>query len=81
MPTYQAKAPLSKHGKYIAPGEKLELTVEQAKKLGDKVAMTQVAKLEDKTVEELKDIAKAKSVKDYSSMKQDELIKAITEAK
>jgi hypothetical protein len=37
MPTYEASAYLTKGGKVIAPGEEVELTAEQAARLGDKL--------------------------------------------
>lgn len=88
MPTYTAKAFLLHKGQTIKPDETLELTNEQAKRLGDKVSIITDAvapddsqesskALKDHTVEELKEIAQTYEIEGYSTMKKAELVEAI----
>lgn len=81
MPKYTANAYLVHHGKVVQTGNELELTEEQAERLGDKVTLIEsedVEPLEEQTVPALKEIAKSLEVEGYGDMKKAELIEAIT---
>lgn len=89
MPKYIAKAYLLHKGQVIKTGNEVELTEEQAKKLGEKVAITEESKiaiekqdivneLENKKVDELKELAKEAGIDGYSEMKKAELVAALT---
>ncbi|OKL36997.1 Rho termination factor N-terminal domain-containing protein [Domibacillus mangrovi] len=77
MPKYISNAYLAHAGKIVQPGEPLELTEEQADRLGDKVELSEETQLGEKTVSELKEEAKAKGIEGYVKMKKDELIDAL----
>lgn len=88
MPTYTAKEYLLHKGSVVKPNETLELSNEQAKRLGDKVSIVagteapdssqEVSRaLKDHTVEELKEIAQTYEIEGYSTMKKAELVEAI----
>lgn len=78
MPKYTANAYLVHQGKIVPIGETVELSAEQAERLGEKVTMVEETSLEDMTVAELKDIAKAKGIEGYGEMKKAELIAALS---
>lgn len=80
MPKYVANVPLAHKGKYVAVEQEVELTEEQAQKLGDKVSPTPSTVLGEKNVAELKDLAKEKGIDGYYEMKKDELIQALEDA-
>lgn len=88
MPKYTAKAYLYHRGKLVKTDEELELTNEQAKRLGDKVSIVAGSEvtdssqehektLDDYNVEQLKEIAKEYEIEGYSTMKKADLVKAI----
>lgn len=77
MPKYQANSILFHDGKVVSPGQTVELTADQATKLGDKVGPTEETLLEAKKVDELKELARNQGVEGYATMKKDELIQAV----
>lgn len=88
MPTFAAKAYLLHKGQVIPPNDTLELTNEQAERLGDKVGIVAGSdapdspqedskNLKDHTVDELKEIAQKYEIEGYSTMKKAELVEAI----
>lgn len=79
MPKYVANEILSHNGAPVAIGEKLILTEKQAKALGDKVSPTPETVLEQKTVPELKGLAKEKEIEGYSTMDKGQLVQALAE--
>ncbi|AQU79723.1 Rho termination factor N-terminal domain-containing protein [Planococcus faecalis] len=82
MPKYTSNAQLVHRGSVVGPEKEIELTVEQAKRLGDKVTAVEVEKkdsLSDKTVPELKEVAKDLEIEDFDGLKKAELIQAIEE--
>lgn len=66
-------------GKVFSAGEIIELTEEQAGRLGSKVEPTSETELSGKTVVELKEEAKAANIDGYSKMNKEELIAALAE--
>lgn len=94
--TYKANAYLLHQGKRVDVGEEVQLTDEQAKPLleqnkvvkpGETVTAANGGEvkteksLEDMTLTELKEIAKAADIDGYSSMKKEELIAAIEKSR
>lgn len=82
MPKYTSNAFLSHQGALVKPGEEIELTEAQGKRLGDKVTPLAAAPektLDEKTVPELKAEAKQLEIEGYNDLKKEELIKAISE--
>lgn len=87
MPKYVAKSYLLHEGKIVRDGEEVELTSEQAERLGDKVQNPTVANneeyekpLEEYNVRELRDFADQKNIEGYYDMRKDELIEALKES-
>lgn len=83
MPKYIANGYLLHKGKVVQTGNEVELTKEQAERLGDKVALVDIEEqtgdksLQEHNVEELKMIAKERGIEDYAKLKKDDLIEAI----
>lgn len=82
MTKYISKAYLSDKGKIVKPGEELELTKEQAYRLGDKVESVQGEEeapvtLHDFTVDELHELAEDNGLEGYSKLKKGDLIALI----
>lgn len=78
MSKHRAEKNIAFKGELVKKGSEIELTAEQAKLLGNKVSPLET---EDKgpTVPELKKQAEALGIDGFSTMKKDELIKAIEE--
>lgn len=79
---YIAKAFLAKDGKGIKPESEIELTPEQATRLGDKVVLVEgqdevEVTLDSYSVAELKGIAEDKGLEDYSKLNKGNLIELI----
>jgi len=81
MPKYTANAYLVHKGAVVQTGKSIELTEEQAKRLGDKVSPSTEMTLENKTVPELKEMAKERDIEGYTDMKKAELVAALSEEK
>lgn len=79
MSKYVANAYLVHHGQIVEPGEELDLTEEQAKRLGNKVITPETYDLSKKTLAELKDLAKAKNITGYSTLNKTDLISRLEE--
>jgi len=77
MPKYQTNAYLLHEGKVVPKNREIDLTEEQAKRLGDKVKPVENNK--NKTVAELKEEAKIAGIDGYNDMKKDELLEALYE--
>ncbi|BAM99143.1 hypothetical protein [Bacillus phage PM1] len=79
MPKYTVtnNAFLVQDGKVFKAGETIELTAEQAERLGNKVEATSETELSGKTVKELKEEAKMANIEGYSQMNKEELIAAL----
>lgn len=79
MPKYVVtnESVLVQDGKAFKAGETIELTAEQAERLGSKVQATSETELTGKTVKELKEEAKAANIEGYSQMNKEELIAAL----
>lgn len=77
MPKYVVanESVLIQDGKAFKAGETIELTAEQAERLGSKVQAT--SETTGKTVKELKEEAKAANIEGYSQMNKEELIAAL----
>lgn len=79
MPKYTANAYLIHEGAIVQTGQDLELSEEQAAALGDKVSQSEAGKLEEFTVAELKEQAKAQGIEGYNDLKKAELVAALSE--
>lgn len=83
MPRYIANSYLLHQGKVIQTGGEVELTKEQAERLGNKVELVDIEgqtgdkTLQEHNVEELKAIAKERGVEGFSKLQKDDLIEAI----
>lgn len=87
MPKYVVanESVLIQDGKAFKAGETIELTAQQAERLGSKVhaisetetETTTETELTGKTVKELKEEAKAANIEGYSQMNKEELIAAL----
>lgn len=83
MPKYIANSYLLHQGKVVQTGTEIELTKEQAERLGEKVSLIEIEEqtgdkpLQEHTVDELKEIAEERGIEDYAKLKKDELIQAI----
>lgn len=79
MPKYVVtnESVLVQDGKAFKAGETIELTAEQAERLGSKVQATSETELTGKTVKELKEEAKSANIEGYSQMNKEELIAAL----
>lgn len=81
MPKYIANVYLVHNGAVVQTGQTVDLTEEQAERLGDKVSPSAETSLEDKNVAELKELARERGIEGYNDMKKAELIAALTEVK
>lgn len=82
MPEYIAKGYLIHNGEIVEPEGRLELSAEQAEALNrevENVELAPEAKLQEKTVPELKEEAKAKGVEGYAKMTKEQLVEALAE--
>lgn len=79
MPKYIANSYLIHNGEIVQTGGTVVLTAEQADRLGEKVSLGTQDSLEEKTVAELRDLAKAQGIEGFSDMKKAELIAALSE--
>lgn len=88
MPEYRSNAFIIHNGSVVRPDGTLTLEEEQAERLGDKVTLIeesnqdageqeQTESLQDKTIKELKEIAKEKGLEGYSKLDKEQLIEAI----
>ncbi|POD46284.1 hypothetical protein BKM15_25930 [Pseudomonas syringae pv. syringae] len=78
MPKYIAEAYLVHEGAIIQEGQTVELSEEQAERLGDKVSPSTETALEEKTVPELKEMAKDRNIEGYNDMKKAELVEVLS---
>lgn len=82
MPKFTANDYLMHNGSIVEPDKEVELTAEQAERLGDKVTAVEAEKeegLADKTVPELKKLAEELQIDGFDGLKKPELLKAIEE--
>jgi len=82
MPQYKTTGFLIHNGEVLDIGTDIELTEEQAERLNaeqENVVLSEEGQLKEKTVDELREEAKAKGVKNYSKLNKDELIEALKE--
>lgn len=78
MPIYFAKSYLTQKGRLIEPNATLTLTAEQAERLGSKVEAVTKENLSNKTLDQLKDIARVNNVAGFSTLNKDDLIAKLT---
>lgn len=82
MPEYYSNALLAHKGGVVKYGEKLTLTEEQAAALGSKVIPAEVANpdkpVNEMTIKELKPLAKAANVENYTAMNRSQLVEALS---
>lgn len=83
MPNFKANDYLLHNGSPVEPEKEIELTAEQAERLGDKVTALEPeqkeASLSDNTVPELKALAEGLGIDGFDGLKKAELIQAIEE--
>lgn len=82
MPLYKTTGFLIHEGAVLPIGSDIELNEENAARLNaeqENVVLSEEGQLQEKTVDELREEAKAKGIKNYSKMNKDELIEALKE--
>jgi hypothetical protein len=82
MPLYKTTGFLIHEGAVLPIGSDIELNEENAARLNaeqENVVLSEEGQLQEKTVDELREEAKAKGVKGYSKLTKDELVEALKE--